>query len=73
MRKITLHTYFASSPGIDWNLLVAEAKRDARRVYGGEIADWKLEGMYEYDVEVLDERGKCIDIEARVVVRAVDV
>lgn len=72
MRKITLHEYYASSPGIDWNLLVHEAKRDARRVHGGEIEEWKLELMSEYDVEVYDERGKLIDIEARVVVRKVD-
>ena len=70
MRNIITHEYFASSPGVDWNLLVAEAIRDARRVYG--VDDWKLEGMYEYDTEVYDERGKLIDIEARVVVRHVD-
>lgn len=68
MKQVLTHEYFASSPGVDWNVLVGEAIRDARRVHGG---SWKLEGMYEYDREVYDEKGRLVDLEARVVVRSV--
>ncbi len=72
MRNIVYHEYFASSPGIDWNVLVGEAKRDAAWHYGVDAKEWRLEGMYEYDNEVYDERGRLLDIEARIVVKWVD-
>ncbi len=72
MKPSYFHEYFASSPGIDWNVLVNEGIRDARRVHQDkpELV-WKLEGMYEYDREVYDDKGKLIDIECRVVCRGV--
>lgn len=71
MKTIHMHEYYASSPGIDWNVLVGEAKRDAAREFGTDWRVWKLEGMYEYFREVYDERGKVIDLECKVVVRYV--
>lgn len=67
MKQATTHTYFGSSPGVDWNQLVDEAISEAKREHGG--GEWKLEGMYEYDREVYDDKGRLVDIEARVVVR----
>lgn len=72
MKQAIIHEYYASSPGINWNLLVSEAIRDARRTHQDKPdLTWKLEGMYEYDREVYDDKGRLIDLEARVVVRGV--
>lgn len=69
MKDIIVHEYYASSPGVDWNDLVSDAKLDARLEH--QRNDWQLWGVYEYDREVTDERGRVIDVEARVVLRNV--
>lgn len=67
MKDIIYHDYYASSPGVDWNDLVSDGVTDARLTH---LCDgWELWGVYEYDQEVTDERGRVIDVEARVVVR----
>ena len=67
MKQIITHEYYASSPGVDWGDLISEAFSDAQWTHG--VEGWKLEAIYEYDREVMDEKGRCVDVEARVVVK----
>lgn len=69
MKQSITHTYYASSPGVDWRDLISEAFSDATWTHG--VEGWKLEGIYEYDREVLDDKGRVVDVEARVVVKHV--
>ena len=69
MKQFIDHTWYGTSYFTKWGDLVDAAKREASRIHG--YNEWKLLGVYEYDREVFDERGKPIDIEARVIVRHV--
>lgn len=63
------YTFYGSSPGVAFTDLVAEATSEAQRSTGHPT--WALQSVDEYNSVVTDEHDKVLDIEAKVVLRAV--
>ncbi len=61
-----LYEYYESTRGASTTQLIANAKAEASLFEGGE---WELEYIHEYFGEVVDERGRIVDEEAKVVLR----